>query len=230
MLKPAARSLKPEAGFTLMEIMVSIAILSGMTILLWGSFSLSSRSKRRIEEIEDRYHQIRIAMGRLTREISLAFLSKHDIPGTNKPRTMFVSSRSHGVDELTFSNLAHVVLKANAKESDQCLIRYFGAPDPEDRKRIHLMRYESRRLGGERVMEQGSTFVLLEDVEELHFEFFDDQLNEWKERWNTTSADGQPDRLPAKVRLTLTLRDEYGRRITFVSAARIFLRDPMWFT
>lgn len=221
---------RQEAGFTLMEVMVSIAILASMTTLLWGSFSLSSRTKRRVEEIGDRYHQIRLAMGRLVREISMAYLSKHDQPGTTKPRTLFTAQRNHGIDELVFSGLAHQPLRANAKECEQSLIRYYGAPDPDDRKRIHLMRYESRRLGGERVMEQGSADVLLEDVEELHFEFFDEQANEWKDRWNTTSADGQPDRLPSKVRISLTLRDETGRRVTFISATRIFLRDPMWFT
>jgi len=71
---------------------------------------------------------------------------------------------------------------------------------------------------------------MLEDVRALHFEFFDEAQNDWKQVWNTRSADGQPDRLPTKVRIKLTVEDERGKEITFVTATRIFLQDPLWFS
>lgn len=217
-------------GFTLIEVLVSVAILAGMTTLIWGSFSISSNTKRKVEAIEERHQQIRLAMNRMAREISMAYLSKNDMTGTMNPRTFFVGLRHSKVDDLMFSGLAHVVLQANAKESDQSVIHYYAAPDPENRSRTHLMRRESRRLGGEHPGEEGPAYVMLEDVEALHFDFFDEQANEWKEAWNTKAADGQPDRLPMKVRITLTLRNEKGRPETFLTAARIYLRDPLWFS
>jgi hypothetical protein len=71
---------------------------------------------------------------------------------------------------------------------------------------------------------------MLEDIEELHYEFYDDQIKEWRETWNTRTADGQPDRLPAKVRMAVTLRDERGKPVTFRSATRVYLREAIWFS
>jgi general secretion pathway protein J len=221
---------RDEGGFTLMEIMISVAILASMTALVWGSFSITVNTKKRVEAIEERYHQLRLGVNRIAREVSMAYLSKNDVMGAIKPRTLFVSARNSTIDDLTFSGLSHVPLRANAKECDQSVIRYFGAPDPVDRSRTNLMRRESRRLGGDRPGEDGPAHALIEDVVSLHFQFFDEQANEWKEGWNTTSADGQPDRLPTKVRIALTVRDENKREITFISATRVFMRDPLWFS
>jgi len=221
---------QPQSGFTLMEVMVSMAIIAGMVTLIWGSFSISSRTKKKVEEIEDRYHQIRLAMNRMAREISMAYLSKNDQMGTTNPRTLFASQQSSSVDELMFSNMAHLRMEEDAKESDQCVIRYYPAADPENRSQTNLMRRESRRLGDQRPGEEGPAYIMLEDVEELHFEFWDVPGNEWKEIWNTRSADGQPDRLPSKVRIKLTVKNERNKEVTFVTATRIFMQDPLWFS
>lgn len=219
-----------EAGFTMIEILISMAILAGMSTLIWGSFSMSSNAKRKIEQVEARYHQIRLAMNRMAREISMSFLSKNDMVGALHPRTLFTSARNNSVDDLMFTGLSHMMLRANGKECDQSLIRYYAETDPEDRSRSHLMRRESRRLGGEKPGEEGPAYIMLEDVEELHYEFFDETANEWREDWDTTSADGQADRLPTKVRIVVTLIMEGKKEITLTTGTRLHMRDPLWFS
>lgn len=217
---------------------MALAILASMMTLVWGAYSQISVIKNRMEDVAERYHQIRLASNRMAREISMAYLSKNDLyymgaglsNAPQVPRTLFVSERSGQVDVLTFSALAHTRMKENAKESDQTVIRYYAAEDREDKARTNLMRRESRRLGSNKPGEEGPAYVMLEDIEELHYEFFDEQANEWKERWNTRSVDGQPDRLPTKVRLAITVKNEHDRDVTFRSATRIFLRDPLWFS
>jgi general secretion pathway protein J len=230
MMRRAGRQARGAAGFTLVEIMLAIAILTTMLTLVWASFSLTAKSKAKAEAISERYHQLRLAMHRMSREISMAFLSKNEITGTLRPRTMFVGKRESQIDELTFSSFAHMRLREDAKESDQSLITYFAAPDPEDRSRTNLMRRETRRLGVEKPGEEGPAYVMMEDVVGLHFEYFDATANEWREAWNTTSADGQADRLPAKIRILLTIRDEKDKEVTFRTATRTHLIDPLWFT
>ena len=219
-----------EAGFTLLEVMISVAIVVGMATIVWGSFSITSKIKTRVEEVEDRYHGIRLAMNRMAREISMAYLSKNDQMGTQYPRTMFISKRESKVDQMTFSHLAHLRMKENAKESDQGIIRYYESPDPDNNDKTNLMRREQHRLGVQKPGEEGPAFIMLEDIEELHFEFFDEQANEWKESWDTTSVSGQPDRMPSKVKIKLTLKDEWGKELTFITATRIFMQDPLWFS
>lgn len=221
------------AGFTLLEVLIAGAIVAGMMSIVYGAFRVTSRSKRRVEEMEERYHQLRMAMGRMAREISMAFLSKNDQQGKLHPRTFFISQRNSSVDDLMFTSLSHVRLTENAKESDQCIIRYYAAPDPDDRSMTNLMRRESKRLiyaTDVRPGETGPAYIMLEDVEELHFEYFDERNNEWRETWDTTSVDGQPDRLPTRIKIELTMKDPLGKEYTFVTATRIYMRDPLWFT
>ena len=219
-----------QSGFTLFEVLIAVAILATMVSIVWGSFAITARIKKRVEEIEVRYHQVRLAMSRMSREISMAYLSKNDTMGTVNPRTMFVGLRSSSVDDLKFSNLAHLRMRENAKECDQGVVRYYAASDPVKRSQINLMRRENHRLGMEKPGEEGPAFIMLEDIKELHFEYFDEQANDWKESWNTGSADGQPDRLPSKVRIKLTMIDEWGKEQTFITGTRIFMKDPLWFS
>jgi general secretion pathway protein J len=221
---------RTSAGFTLIEVMLSVSILTMMVALVWASFSLAAKSKDRAEEISARYHQIRLAMYRMAREISMAYLSKNQIQGTTNPRTMFVGERNSSVDELLFSSLSHMRLGDDAKECDQSLIRYYAEPDRDDRSQLNLMRRETRRLGVEKPGEEGPAYVMLENIKELHFRYFDPVKNEWSDRWNTRSLDGHPDRLPAKIEIQLTLADESGKERTFTTATRTHLVDPMWFT
>lgn len=220
----------PAAGFTLIEVLVSTAITATMVTLLWGSFSIGARGKQRGEEIGERYYQLRTALGRMAREITMAYLSKNDKIAPTVPRTFFSSVRNSRIDELMFSYLGHTPLRESAKECDQAIVRYYAEPDPDDRSVTNLMRRETRRLGSERPEEEGPAYVMLEDIEELHYEFYDDQIKEWRETWNTRTADGQPDRLPAKVRIAVTLRDERGKLVTFRTATRVYLRESIWFS
>ena len=219
-----------DAGFTLLEVMISMAILVGMSTIVWGSFTITANIKERVEEVEDRYHQIRLAMSRMAREISMAYISKNDQMGTTNPRTMFVGKRETSVDDLMFSNLSHLRMRENAKECDQGVIRYYEASDPDMKDQTNLMRREHQRLGALKPGEEAPAFIMIEGIEALHFDYFDEQANEWKESWSTLSADGQPDRLPTKVRIKLTLKDEFGEELTFITATRIFMQEPLWFS
>ena len=217
-----------ESGFTLVEVMLSVAIVAMMTTLLWVSFSVSNRGRQAAEDVSRRYHQVRLALNRIAREISMSFLSRNRPPAEANPRTLFRSKKSSDVDELMFSTMAHMRLRENAKESDQTLISYSAVPAPGNEEALNLVRRESRRLGGERPEKEGSAYVVVEDVKELHFEFYDEQQDKWRDEWDTTSIDGQADRLPRKVRVFLTVLDERGEETTFRTAARTHLRDPLW--
>lgn len=223
-----------EQGFTLVEVMIATAIMTMMITLVWASFSLTIESKKRGEDISDRFHQVRLTMQRMVREMSMAYLSKNDYELTlnqniQNSRTRFIAKRNNPVDEVTFSSFSHMRLSDSAKECDQTLITYFSAPDPENRSQLNLMRRSTRRLGVEKPGEEGPAYIMLEDVESLHFEFYDAVSDEWRENWTTIQADGQQDRLPLKIRIYLTMKDASGDSITFRTATRTHLLDPLWF-
>ena len=60
----------------------------------------------------------------------------------------------------------------------------------------------------------------------MKFQYYDYKKKEWKEEWNTMGADGLH-YLPTHVRVTLGLLDERGQEMTFTSAARIHMTEPV---
>jgi general secretion pathway protein J len=210
----------PATGFTLIEIMLALALLVFVTSLLWGTFAQTARVKKRIEQAQERTHTVRVALMRMSREIEMAFLTD-DTSGTQFRRTMF-SGTSHGdFDELLFSWFGHQRLHADSAEGDTALVHYFTAPDPDDPLATNLMRRETRRLEyKEPEMIPGETYLLCPAITRLKLAYYDRKQKDWREDWDTTRADGQT-YLPTQVRISLTVLDERGQPITFSSIARL---------
>lgn len=219
------RRARGDAGFTLLEILLALAILAFITTTLWGAFSQTNQIKRRIEAAQDRMHTVRIALMRMTREIEMAFLSDSEMIGSQERRTMFIGSSRADIDELRFSWFGRQRLRADAVDADTSVVLYYGQPDPERPGVLNLMRRETRRLVAQDPLTvPGEAYLLCDHVVSLNFSYYDYKNREWKEEWDTMGATGLQ-YLPTHVRISLTVSDERGREVTFVSAARIQMTE-----
>lgn len=215
-------------GFTLIEVMVSVSILAIVTTLTWASFKQTFSTKSAIEAQAGRYRTVRLALDRLARELSMAYVSQNEDTSQAERRTRFQSKRNADIDTVTFSYFGHQRLYQDADEADTALVSYYAARDRDDGSKTNLMRRETRRLSNYKINEQaGESDVVCDDVVRLKLDFWDARDKVWREQWNTTSADGQPDRLPAKIRITLTVRDERGKEVPFQTEARLAMSEPL---
>jgi general secretion pathway protein J len=217
-----------QAGFTLVEVLLAVGIVVTITALLWGAFSSTLRIKRNTEEAQDRYHTIYLALDRMARDISLAYLSQNYPLGVIDRSTYFVYQAGMET-RIDFSYFGHQHLYRDSREGDTAIVSYYLAPDPEDRRRTHLWRRESRRLVTlpELPKNAGDAFIMCPDVVSLKATFFDARQNDWREEWNTTQADGQPNRLPTRVHLEMMVKDERGLNATFSTDARLHMDEPL---
>lgn len=209
-----------QDGFTLIEIMLALALMALLTSILWGTFAQTAKVKQRIEQSQDRTHTVRVALMRMSREIEMAFMTA-ETSGTQEKRTMFSGTTHNDFDELRFSWFGHQRLRADAAEGDTALITYFPQLDPDDSTRTNLMRRETRRLEAkDPKLIPGETYILCPAVSRLKFSYYDYKQKDWREEWDTTTADGLQ-YLPTQVRIALTVLDERGMAITFTSIARL---------
>jgi general secretion pathway protein J len=212
-------------GFTLIEVMLALAILGFITTIMWGSFSQTANNKKAIEAAQERLHTVRVALLRMAREIEMAYLSESENFALANRRTFLTSSTRGDVDELQFSSFAHQRLRAGAAEGDTSLITYYGARDPDDRRVLNLMRRETRRLQAEDPSVLTSeAYVLCPDVSRVKFAFYDHKLKEWESDWSTLNATGTQ-YLPTHVRITLTVVDERGQEVSYSTDARIQMTE-----
>lgn len=219
-----------EAGMTLLELMLSLALISLMMFLAWSTATGTARIKRNLEETQRRNHEIRVGIERMVRDLSAAYISGNENQALQERRTLLVGKPASTVDELRFTSLAHTPLWANADESEQTMIEYFDEDDPDDSSKTNLLRRELRRLPDE-----GDTYrevpaeidVLLHNVERVKFEYWDWRDKEWKERWDTTSADAERNRLPTRVKITVVIKARDGDSITYTTQARLMMQEQL---
>ena len=219
-----------RAGFTLVEMLISLAIIGFMMLIAWGTIMQTTRAKKHYEAIQDRYRGVRLALGRLEKDLSMAYLSSNQSTVNPEPATMFVGESSISGDSLHFSTFAHQKLYANANESDQTIVSYYVDSDPDDRSVKNLYRRESRRLAQEKWDTLPSdTDVLFTGVEKFKVDYWDVKDRQWVDAWNTVSADGKPNRLPDRVRITLGFKDERDKDVTFTTQTKIPMQEVLVF-
>jgi general secretion pathway protein J len=213
------------AGFTLIEVMLAMAIIAFITSIMWGSFSQTATNKRALEAAQERVHTARVALMRMSRELEMAYTATETSPGAYT-RTFMTSSSQATVDELSFSTFAHQRLRGGLAEGDTSIVTYYGDRDPDNPRVTNLMRRETRRLQGDDPKTlAGESYVLCPDVARVKFSFYDFKKKEWENEWNTHTVGAEY--LPSHVRITLTVFDERGQEVTYSTDARLRMTERL---
>jgi len=204
-MKQAAR------GITLVELMIAISVLAMISVLIYSAFSGMRASRDGIQRLGDRYREGRMALARIAREVSSAYVSGHEPidPSLKVQQTAFVATQGTPADRLDFNTFAYRRLDRDVHESDQAEVSYFGSQNPDENGIIDLARRVSPILDME-PKTGGRVDVLATDIDLFDLEFLDPMTGLWEETWDTTSAIAQENRLPLQVRIILVLNG--GRR------------------
>ncbi len=218
-------------GLTLLEVLVSIAILAMLSVVLYGAFDGLSRNKTGLSRVNDRYHTGRAVMRRLAEELSAAYVSLH-LPinqSLTVQRTAFIVKDSSPGDRLDMTTFSHRRVVAESRESDQAEVSYFAVADPAVTGKADLVRRESPRIDLD-PNKGGTVMVLAEDIDLFDVRLLDPMTGMWTDSWDTTQAIGQPNRLPAQVRVTLVLRGgPSGKTIKFEEKIPLQMLDALSF-
>jgi hypothetical protein len=149
------------------------------------------------------------------------------------PRTMFIARPSSKAPEIRFSTMGHRVLWADANESDQTVISYITRPsrDPDRRGEIDWIRREQRRPSNQLPDEEPAEYdILIHGLVSAKLEFWNWKNLDWQDQWDTTQSDGQKGWLPSRVRITVTIKDAYGKDYKLSTQARILMQEQLNFT
>jgi hypothetical protein len=186
------------------------------------SLSSSIDAKDQVEATSTRYHLVRSAMSRMCDEISMAYLSGHR--ALTEPRTETGFLGEH--DSLKLTGFGYVPRVADEKKSDQRQLAYYIDTDPKTQTQS-LFRREQANIDDD--FEQGGRAqVLLPDVRELSFEYWDSVKEAWQEKWDAAGAE-HANTLPPRMRIKITAVMDNGEEQTFVTQTRLRLLTPLTF-
>lgn len=211
---------------TLLEVLVAVSIMAVMASLVYGSARRQMEARELAGRIEEKYSMVRLTLSRMSREISMAFLSNH-ISLDKRTQTIFKGVNESPINRLTFSSFSHQRLRSDVHESDQNVITYYGKQDKENSSLMNIMRFEKKMID-DKPEEFGEGEVLARGVLGLRFRYYDEEKKEWVDSWDTMGIE-RGNKLPRYVEIRLTILDENGKELTFVTKTRIEIQKPLSF-
>ena len=204
-----------ERGLTLLEVLVAVGILALVSTLIYGAFDGMQRSRTGIARIDERFHQGRQALVRMSRELQAAFLSLHQpqVYANAVRTTLFLGTDGGSSDRVDFTSFSHQRLLRNVHESDQNELSYFLGRDPDHSDKYDLLRREQREIDLDPT-KGGVVSVLCEDVSVFDLQYLDPTTDTWLDSWDSSqvTTQAQFNRLPFQVRIRLVLRGGEGDR------------------
>jgi general secretion pathway protein J len=205
-------------GMTLLEVLVSLAILAMVSLLIYGAFDSMSRGKKGESMRNERARQGRAALQRMTHELSEAFLSLHNPPvlAMITRVTVFIGQNSSPYDRIDFAAFAHRRMVRDARESDQAEVGYFASDDPDVSGKTDLARREQTPIDMD-PLRGGVVNVLAENIEAFDIRYLDPLTGTWGESWDSSQTFAQFNRLPLELRITLTMKGLPGNEATVLT-------------
>ena len=215
--------IRPARGFTLIEVMIAIAITAVIGAMAAGVYQQIDHAASVTRDQSERYAGARLALTRLSRELSMAFISEHYDRSRFRDRpTLFKGDR----DRLLFTTMAHVRLVQDVKESDQAVVEYLVERDPVSGKDA-LFRREKARLDDE-PDRGGRKDLVATQIKSLSLQYWDLKRKEWVREWSTRSPE-KLNELPSRVRVELEVMLADGRTEKFTTQARVAITTPLEF-
>lgn len=237
-----------RSGFTLLEVMVAIAIMAFIMVLLWSSTSQSLRSQERIAKRDEVFHAGGVALRKFSEDLEMAFLARQTPSAGTQPqaaaagttavaavegqafKTFFIGEDSGEADALRFTSLSHLRLFKGAKESDQCRIAYEIVQSEEEGGGLNLVRREDPWLDATTEV-KGDPLLLVEKVKSFDLEYYDLRKGDWGKEWDTEKMDWK-EMLPIAVRVTLVFADPDNEERTIPMSTAVMIplsRGPIEF-
>jgi general secretion pathway protein J len=186
-------------GMTLIEVMVAVAIMAMLGAMTYGIVFTTVRTQDEAMRMQDRFQSGRVALERIRRELTMAFVSLHQSED-KRTQTLFVGERAR----LVFNSGAHEPATRGVRQSDQMEVEY-RLHRPRGQKHEALVRRVKYHLD-DRPERGGREEILVEGVRALRFSYFDKSREDWTDDWEVRIDDAQLMR--ARLRELQALREQ----------------------
>lgn len=202
-MRGIGESERERNGFTLIEVLIAITILTVIMMVVYQAFTASTDGIRRAEAVDELNSTARVIFLKLMDDINNAYLTGNNV--------IFVgdSKRDKELpqDSLNLTSISNLRMVKDAKETDLYEIGYKMKEDyayQKQEKRLSLFRREKKTIGVEPVLEGGEAYELTDEIAGLRFSYFDGANKKWKDNWDSRST---TTKLPTAVEVEVILFD-----------------------
>lgn len=203
-------SLKTPAGFTLIEVIISLVIVGFILLIIFGGFRLGLSAWDRGESIKEEHQTGRIISQLISRQVKSIAPYK-------------VQTKKAEGDYLAFEGKSRSVkfVSALPVRGNQAsgLVHTVYQFEEDGKEGGRLILYEQRVLNRnffEEEPKKEDRHILLEGISKLLFEYYQEedlsknQSEQWLEEWSAKERK----ELPGGLRMTITFREPEGKEST----------------
>jgi general secretion pathway protein J len=184
-------------GFTLLEVLIAVAILSILLTALYGTFFMSSRAMEDMDESMTKLQETRKAIDILRRELESAYYNEDD----KKTFVKILDKDLYGKQATQLEFTAFTTIRPGLSK-----ISYYM--EEKDKKRILF-----KKIGSSFGKEESEGTDIIEDLDEFTIEA--KYQDKWVKTWDTGITTKMPDQI--KISLSVMIK---GRKVTLSDMAR----------
>lgn len=212
-------------GFTLVEILVAMAIITGIFVMVYGGYSAISKSagicNKRIATLDE----TRNALAQMARQISCSYPSRKEteIPAakavfkkdkkTNKNTSILFEGNCDSVN----GQILHFVTTANGFRSQKPTDGLFEVIYRFDKSTGHLLFSQTKFVGSSTSLDSDRFWLPIgKNITAVELAFYDGR--EWLEKWNSKKNNS----LPCAVKVDITVEHQNLRPYHYAAIAPVY--------
>lgn len=215
------------SGFTLLEVLLATTVLGVVMAMLSLSLSATLRVVEATEKQEEVYYLAQTAMRRITEDLAAAVATAEGTFVGQKDEL-----RERRADSLTFTSQAHLVLNPEKQKPGMAIIRYQILKDPDDERKLKLLRSDTPVLPGvdstkgvskDEVAEPA--FLLADMLRSVKWSYFNRDGQEF-DSWQRQPDSGEEEEvgeLPVAVHCTLEFWIDPDKEISQSFSTRVLV-------
>lgn len=207
-------------GFTLLEVLISVAIISIILTVIYGAYTSNLETVQIIRRDSAVTQSGRVTLDILTRDLESLFFKKiEQKEGEPKiklgliGRNESLNGKPAGHLDLTTTN--RLTPLKTGMQVDLCEVGYF-LKETQEPDGLSLWRRDSPVVD-DKLDEGGQAYELVRGVSALEITY-QDQDGQETDSWDTTVDDKDKQVLPVLIRIKLTLLDDQGKNHIFMTA------------
>jgi prepilin-type N-terminal cleavage/methylation domain-containing protein len=183
--RTAPRFKASERGMSLIEVSVAVAIWAVMGTLVAGIMFSTITAQQRVLDLQARYHGGSVALDRLRKELTMAFVSLHQADD-KRTRTVFLGESNR----ILFDTAGNEPLTRNSRQSDQLEVEYrIDTVRNAKGQRVKALVRKVKFHIDDRPGSGGREEILVEGVKDLEFTYFDKFRERWTNDWDVEIDD-----------------------------------------
>ena len=198
------------SGFTLLEMMLALGILSMVLAMLAESFNVVSHGKIHAEARIDAAQAGRTILWQMGQEICGAVRAIPNTPNAQPNMLLVGAGHMHSgsaIDSLTISTFGAGHHRSVFGFGTEELVTYSPQPNPNHRGWYLLTRTQQSGLAPPQGGMTPTSVVLADNLLALHIRYFDGQI--WNESWNSQDT-ANSIALPAAISIDVEMASAVG--------------------